>query len=313
MKIGELMSGNALNKKKNGFSLSENTVCLFISLPFIVLFFVFNILPVLSSMVLSFFDYDMVSSPIFNGFENYARMFAADDTFLKVLGNTLKFSIIAGPGGFILAFVLAWMINEFSKTVRVILTFIFYAPALVGNAYFVWQVFFSGDSLGYLNNILISFGFITEPINWFQNVDYNMPILIIIQLWMSMGVTFLTNIAGLQNVSSELYEAGAIDGIKTRWHELWYITLPSMKSILLFGAVMQIQSVFSVSGLMTTLVGYPSVNNSVDTLVSYISDIGTERYEMGYAAALSVVLFLLVLAFRYGIGAFLNLVGKSDN
>ena len=128
-----------------------------------------------------------------------------------------------------------------------------------------------------------------------------------------MGVSFLANIAGLQNVSSEMYEAGAIDGIRTRWHELWYITLPSMKTILLFGAVMQIQAVFSVSTLMTTLVGYPSVNNSVDTLVSYISDIGTARYEMGYAAALSVILFLLVLAFRFGIGALLNLVGKSDS
>ncbi len=307
------MNGNELSKKKKGTSLSENSVFFLVSMPFVILFFIFNILPVLSSIFLSFFDYDMVSSPIFNGVKNYARMFAADDTFLKVLGNTLKFSIIAGPGGFILAFVLAWMINEFSRTVRVILTFIFYAPALVGNAYFVWQIFFSGDSLGYLNNMLISFGLITEPINWFQNVSYNMPILIIIQLWMSMGVTFLSNIAGLQNVNSELYEAGAIDGIRTRWHELWYITLPSMKSILLFGAVMQIQSVFSVSGLMTTLVGYPSVNNSVDTLVSYISDIGTARYEMGYASALSVVLFLLVLAFRYGIGAFLNFVGKSDS
>ncbi|MBR5223940.1 MAG: sugar ABC transporter permease [Clostridia bacterium] len=307
------MNESKLVKKRRKEFTSENISFYLIMLPFVGLFFVFNILPVLASMVLSFFDYDMVSNPIFIGVENYARMFAGDDTFLKVLGNTLRFSIVAGPGGFILAFVLAWMINEFPRTVRVILTFIFYAPALVGNAYFIWQIFFSGDSLGYLNNLLISFGFISEPINWFQNTDYNMTILIIIQLWMSMGVTFLSNIAGLQNVSEEMYEAGAIDGIRTRWHELWYITLPSMKSILLFGAVMQIQSVFSVSSLMQTLVGYPSVNNSVDTLVSYISDVGTARYEMGYASALSVVLFLLVLAFRYGIGAFLNLVGKSDS
>ena len=307
------MNESKLVKKRRKEFTSENISFYLIMLPFVGLFFVFNILPVLASMVLSFFDYDMVSNPIFIGVENYARMFAGDDTFLKVLGNTLRFSIVAGPGGFILAFVLAWMINEFPRTVRVILTFIFYAPALVGNAYFIWQIFFSGDSLGYLNNLLISFGFISEPINWFQNTEYNMTILIIIQLWMSMGVTFLSNIAGLQNVSEEMYEAGAIDGIRTRWHELWYITLPSMKSILLFGAVMQIQSVFSVSSLMQTLVGYPSVNNSVDTLVSYISDVGTARYEMGYASALSVVLFLLVLAFRYGIGAFLNLVGKSDS
>lgn len=307
------MSGKKIGKKSGVFSSSENLAFHLIMLPFMLFFLLFNILPVLSSIVLSFFDYDMVSNPIFTGLENYSRMFTADDTFMKVLGNTLRFSIIAGPGSFILAFLLAWMINEFSRTVRVILTFIFYAPALVGNAYFIWQIFFSGDSLGYLNNFLISFGFITEPINWFQNTSYNMTILLIIQLWMSMGVSFLANIAGLQNVSAEMYEAGAIDGIRTRWHELWYITLPSMKTILLFGAVMQIQSVFSVSSLMTTLVGYPSVNNSVDTLVSYISDIGTARYEMGYASALSVILFLLVLAFRYGIGALLNLIGKSDS
>lgn len=307
------MGKNRIGKRSGIYSKSENIAFHLIMMPFMIFFLLFNILPVLSSVVLSFFDYDMVSNPIFTGLENYSRMFTADDTFLKVLGNTLRFSIIAGPGSFILAFLLAWMINEFSRTVRVILTFIFYAPALVGNAYFIWQIFFSGDSLGYLNNFLISFGFITEPINWFQNTQYNMTILLIIQLWMSMGVSFLANIAGLQNVSSEMYEAGAIDGIRTRWHELWYITLPSMKTILLFGAVMQIQSVFSVSGLMTTLVGYPSVNNSVDTLVSYISDIGTARYEMGYAAALSVVLFLLVLAFRFGIGALLNLIGKSDS
>lgn len=307
------MSTKSLIKKSKSSNLSENASFYLVMLPFVSLFFIFNILPILASMVLSFFDFDMVSTPIFIGLENYSRMFAGDDTFLKVLGNTLKFSVVAGPGGFILAFVLAWMINEFTKTVRVILTFIFYAPALVGNAYFIWQILFSGDSLGYLNNFLISFGFISEPINWFQNTSYNMTILIVIQLWMSMGVTFLSNIAGLQNVDAEQYEAGAIDGIRTRWHELWYITLPSMKSILLFGAVMQIQSVFSVSGLMTTLVGYPSVNNSVDTLVSYISDIGTARYEMGYASALSVLLFALVLCFRFGIGALLNLVGKSDS
>ena len=292
---------------------SEDISFYCIMVPFLFFFFLFNILPVLASMTLSFFDYDMVSTPIFVGLENYMRMFSGDDVFLKVLGNTLRFSIVAGPLSFFLSFMLAWMINEFSKTVRVILTFIFYAPALVGNAYFIWQIFFSGDSYGYLNNILMSFGFTTAPINWFQNTTYNMTIIIIVQLWMSMGVSFLANIAGLQNVSAELYEAAAIDGVRTRWHELWYVTLPSMKSILLFSSVMQIQAVFSVSGVITTLAGYPSVNNSVDTLVSYISDIGSARYEMGYASALSIFLFFMVLAFRFGIGALLNLVGKSDS
>lgn len=299
-------------KSKNSIYMSENAAFFIIMLPFMVLFFLFNILPVLSSIVLSFFDYDMISSPIFSGLENYIRMFAEDELFLKVVGNTLKFSIISGPLSFIMAFLLAWMINEFSPQIRVLLTFIFYAPALVGNAYFIWQVFFSSDSYGYMNNLLMSFGLINEPINWFQNTSYNMTLILIVQLWMSMGVSFLSNIAGLQNVNTELYEAGAIDGIRTRWHELWYITLPSMKNILLFGAVMQIQGVFSASGLITTLAGYPSVNNSVDMLVSYISDVGTTRYEMGYASSLSLFLFILVLIFRFGFGALLNLIGKSD-
>lgn len=307
------MSKDSKALKRRRATTSEDVSFYLITIPFMVFFFLFNILPVLASMTLSFFDYDMVSSPIFTGLDNYSRMFSGDDVFMKVLGNTLKFSIIAGPISFLLSFMLAWMINEFPKTVRVILTFIFYAPALVGNAYFIWQVFFSGDSYGYLNNLLISFGFITEPINWFQNTAYNMTIIIIVQLWMSMGVSFLANIAGLQNVSAELYEAAAIDGVRTRWHELWYVTLPSMKSILLFSSVMQIQAVFSVSSVIVTLAGYPSVNNSVDTIVSYISDIGTARYEMGYASALSIFLFFMVLAFRFGIGALLNLVGKSDS
>ncbi len=302
-------------QKKNiaSTAMKETTVFYLILVPFMGLFFLFNVLPVLASVVLSLFDYDMVSPPSFIGLSNYMRMLTSDETFLKVLMNTLKFSVVAGPLGFLLAFLLAWMINEFSAPVRVFLTFIFYAPSLAGNAYFIWQVLFSGDSYGYLNNLLISFGLITEPVNWFQNTEYNIIIILIVQLWMSMGVSFLANIAGLQNVNAELYEAGAIDGIKTRWHELWYITLPSMKNILLFSAVMRIQSVFSVSELITVLVGYPSVNNSVDSLVSYIADVGMTRYEMGYASALSVFLFVMVLMFRFVIGGLLNLIGKSDS
>ena len=302
----------SLNNTKNRL-MQEDITFYLILIPFVSAFLLFNVMPVLASMFLSFFDYDMVSSPIFVGFENYIRMFTGDQVFFKVAGTTLKFALIVGPGGYLLAFLLAWMINEFPRPIRVLLTFIFYVPSLVGNALYIWQVMFSGDSYAYVNNILLSFGFITEPIQWFQDTNYNFTIIVVVQLWMSMGISFLANISGLQNVNTELYEAGAIDGIKTRWHELWFITLPSMKTILLFSAVMQIQSAFSISTLIKNLVGYPSVNYSVDTLVSYIEDIATSRYEMGYAAALSVFLFIVVISFRYGIGALLNLVGKSDN
>ena len=301
----------ALPKKRH--ELSENASYAIILIPFLSLFFLFTVLPIISSVVLSFFDYDMVSLPIFTGLENYIRLFTGDTTFLTVFVNTLKFSVITGPVGFLLSFVLAWMINEFGHVMRTVLTFLFYAPALVGNAYFIWQILFSGDSFGYANNFLISFGLTTEPIQWFKNPEYNMTIIMIIQLWMGMGVSFLSNIAGLQNVNTELYEAGAIDGIRSRWHELWYITLPSMKDILFFSAIMQIQAVFSIGAIVTTLAGYPSVNNSVDTIVSYITDVGATRYEMGYASTISVILFMVILFFRYVVVALLKLIGKSDS
>ena len=278
--------------------------------PFLILFFIFTILPVLSSVVLSFTSYDMVSVPKFSGLTNYLRMFSGDEVFPKAVVNTLKFSVVTGPVSFLLAFLLAWLINEFGKTLRGILSFFFYAPALVGNAYFIWQVAFSGDAYGYVNSFLMSFGFLEEPINWFRNINYNMGILIFIQLWLSMGISFLADIAGLQNVNPELYEAGAIDGIRTRWHELWYITLPSMKEILLFGAVMQIQATFSIGAVIKILAGYPSVNNSVDTIVSHLQDVGIARYEMGYAAAISVFLFLMMALTRVGVGKLLNSLGK---
>lgn len=312
MKKGPSEINNSLTQTRKR-TMKEDITFYLIMAPFMIFFFLFSILPVLASMVLSFFDYDMVSTPIFTGFENYIRMFTEDEVLFKVLGTTLKFGVLVGPGGYLLAFLLAWMINEFPTGVRVFLTFVFYVPSLVGNALYIWQVMFSGDSYAYINNLLISFGFITEPIQWFQNETYNFTLIVVIQLWMSMGISFLANIAGLQNVNAELYEAGAIDGIRTRWHELWYITLPSMKTILLFSAVMQIQTAFSMGSLQQSLSGYPSVNNSVDTLVLYIGDIGNARYEMGYAAALSVFLFAIILVFRYAISAVLNLIGKSDN
>lgn len=307
-----MINGNKNNLSKKKKMTQEDKTFYLLLLPFLAAFFLFNILPVLASMGLSFFDYDMVSKPIFIGFDNYIRMFTEDQVFWKVVGTTLRFAVIAGPVSYLLAFFLAWMICEFSTPVRVFLTFIFYVPALVGNGYFIWQLLFSGDSYAYLNNLLISFGFITEPIQWFQDTQYNFIVIMIVQLWMSMGVSFLANIAGLRNVDTELYEAGVVDGIRNRWQELWFITLPSMKNILLFSAVMQIQAVFSISAVIQTLAGYPSVNNSVDTLVSYIADVGTVRYEMGYASTLSVFLFLMVLIVRYAIGGLLNLVGKSD-
>lgn len=278
--------------------------------PFLILFFVFMVLPVVASIVLSLFRFDMLSLPKFTGFSNYLRMFIDDDNFLITLKNTLIFAVITGPAGFCLAFVLAWFINEFSPTVRTVLSFMFYCPALVGNAFYIWQVAFSNDSYGYVNSFLLSLGLINDPVNWLKDANYVAPIIIVVQLWMSMGVSFLANISGLQNVNTELYEAGAIDGIRNRWQELWYITLPAMQHMLLFSAVMQISSAFSISAICTQLAGYPSVEYAADTVVSYLSDVGTVKYEMGYASAISVVLFLIMIIFRFIVGRLLGKTGK---
>ncbi|MBQ3052498.1 MAG: sugar ABC transporter permease [Clostridia bacterium] len=279
-------------------------------LPFFIVFVILTVLPVITSIIFSFTDFDMVSAPKFNGVDNYARMILNDEIFSITVKNTVVFAIITGPLGFLLAFVLAWFINEFSPMVRTILSFLFYCPALVGNAYFVWQTAFSSDSYGYVNSLLMSIGILTEPISWLKNATYVMPIIIAVQLWQSMGVSFLSNISGLQNVNGEMYEAGAIDGIRNRWQELWYITLPAMQHMLLFSAVMQIASAFSVSAIAIELAGYPSVNYAVDTIVSYMHDVGTVKYEMGYASALAVVLFVMMAVTRAVIKKAIDSVGR---
>lgn len=302
---------NAIKKKKyrNSFGGSEVSM-LVIALPFLILFFIMTVLPVLASLFLSFCSYDTLSSPKWAGLDNFLRMFVTDDMFGTVATNTIVFAVITAPAGFLLSYVLAWFINEFNPAVRSFLSFLFYAPNLVGNAYFIWQTAFSADSYGYVNSLLLSVGLLNEPVQWLTTPDYIVPIIIAVTIWSSMGVSFLADIAGLQSINVSLFEAGAIDGIRNRWQELWYITLPSMKEILLFGAVMQIASAFSIGPVITTMCTYPTVNNCADTIVMYLADIAHTRMEMGYASAISIFLFALMAIFRGLVGKLLNSVGK---
>ncbi len=305
------LNNNVISAKgRKQHTVSTATSMLLMLAPFLILFIYCTLLPIVSSVVLSFFHYDVVSTPIFAGIENYSRMFAGDEIFPTAIKNTLLFAVITGPLSFLLALLLAWMLNEVNPRLRSFLSFLFYSPALVGNAYFVWQILFHGDSYGYVNSALISMNLISEPIQWFRTPTYAVVLVMVVQLWMSMGVSFLANIAGFQNCNAELFEAGAIDGVKNRWVELWYITLPQMKSILLFGCVMQIQSTFSISTVATALTGFPSVNYSTETIVTHLLDVGTYRYEMGYACAISVVLFAVVLLVRIFIGKLMDTLGR---
>ena len=294
----------------NKWSKTDKVTLGLMMAPFFAVFLLFMVIPVFSSLVLSFFKYDMINAPQFNGLQNYFRMFVEDRVFMISIKNTLSFAVVTGPIGFMLSFLLAWMINELGPKSRTLLSFLFYSPALMGNVYYIWQVMFSGDSFGYVNSLLISMGVISDPIQWFNDPQYSMKLVIIIQLWLSMGVSFLANISGLQNIDVSLYEAGSIDGIRNRWQELWYITLPSMSNILLFSAVMQIQSAFSVSAIATTLTGFPSVNYSTHTIVTHLSDVSGTRFEMGYASAISVFLFALMALTRVVIGKLIDSAGK---
>lgn len=302
---------NVIKNRKAKSSFGGSEVSLFsLSLPFLILFFLFTILPILTSLVLSFFSYDMLSAPKFVGLDNFLRMFVTDDMFMTITTNTLVLAVATAPAGFLLSYVLAWFINEFNPKVRSFMSFLFYAPALVGNAYFIWQIAFSSDSYGYVNSMLLSIGLINEPILWLTTPEYIVPIIIAITIWSSMGVSFLADIAGLQGLDTSLFEAGAIDGIRNRWQELWYITLPCMKNILLFGAVMQIASAFSIGETITALCGYPTVNNCADTIVMYLNDVSNTRMEMGYAAAISIFLFVMMAVFRNVVAKLLNKMGK---
>jgi multiple sugar transport system permease protein len=278
--------------------------------PYMILFAVFTVLPVLVSIVLSFTYFNMLEFPKFIGWQNYTRLFLEDDVFLIALKNTLLFAVITGPISYIACFVFAWIINELSPKLRAVMTLVFYAPSISGNVYFIWLMIFSGDRYGIMNGLLLKFGFILEPIQWLKTEGYIMPIIILVQLWLSLGTGFLTFIAGLQTVDGTLYEAGAVDGIKNRWQELWHITLPSMRPQLMFGAVIQITTAFAVADVSIALAGFPSVNYAAETIVTHLIDFGTTRFEMGYASAIATVLFLIMVGSNLIVQKLLRKVGE---
>ncbi|MGB9592817.1 MAG: carbohydrate ABC transporter permease [Anaerolineae bacterium] len=269
--------------------------------PYALLFIVFIVVPVGAAVLLSFTYFDTIQPPRFIGLSNYIMLLTQDELFMKyVLPNTIEFAVIVGPGGYVLAFLLAWMLAQLPRIPRAILALILYSPSMTSAVTMaaVWQTLFSGDQSGYLNSFLLNLNIIQEPIQWLQSPQYLMPIMIIVTLWSSMGVGFLAMLAGMLEINPELYEAGSLDGIRSRWQEILYITIPSMKPQMLFGAVMAIVGAFQAGAIGVTLSGSnPTPQYAGQLIVNHIEDYGFLRYEMGYAAAVSVVLLLMVLFF----------------
>ncbi len=275
--------------------IKKNRISYIFLAPFLLIFTTFVIIPVLISIGLSFTYFNVLETPRWVGWLNYYRLFLSDDVFLIAVKNTFLFAAITGPVGYIAALLFAWFINELQPKLRALMVLIFYAPTISGNVYLIWAVMFSGDTYGYVNGFLMRFGIIREPVQWLQDPERMLPVIMIVVLWMSLGAGFLAFVAGLQGVDKSLYESGYVDGISNRWQELWFITLPSMKPQLMFGAVMSITASFAVGEVTMVLAGFPSTDYAAHTVITHLLDYGGIRFEMGYASAIATVLFLTMV------------------
>ena len=297
-------------KMKYGWAQAKkNKVCYFFLAPYAILFFTFFILPIATSIFYSFTYYNILEPARFTGFNNYINLVLQDEVFLTAVKNTFVIAVITGPLGYILSFLCAWFINELPKWLRAVAVVVFYAPSVAAAAYSVFLVIFQGDAYGYLNSLLIEFSIIEAPRLWLLDPNYMMTIVVIVILWMSMGTGFLSFVAGFQSVDRSMYEAGYVDGVRNRWQELYHITLPSMKPMLLFGAVMSITTAFNVSDVPRMLCGYPSTDYAARTVVTHLFDYGFSRFEMGYASAIATLLFLVMILSKKAVAALLGRVG----
>ena len=290
--------------------MKRNKAAYVLVAPYMILFTIFTVLPVVLSIVISFTDFNMLQWPNIVWLDNYITLFLADDIFLLCCKNTFVFAVIVGPASYLMSFLVAWFINELSPKVRAVVTLIFYAPSISGQVYLIWGTLFSGDSYGWVNAWLIQFGLIDKEIQFFEDADWVMPLCIVVALWTSLGTAFLSVIAGLQGVRQELYEAGAVDGIKNRWQELWYITLPQMRPQLMFGAVMAITNSFGFGGIVTALCGFPSVDYCAHTIMHHLEDYGSQRLEYGYSSTIAVVLFAIMIGANSLVRKVLSKVGE---
>ncbi len=263
--------------------------------PFMILFVMFTVVPVLMSLPIGFTDFNMVQPPEFIGLSNYTALFLSDKVFIKSIRVTVIFAFFTGPVSFVLCFMLAWLINEMPSKLRTLFTLIFYIPSMA-NVYSVWKIIFSGDINGYINSFLINIGIITSPIQWLTDGNYVLGTAIVVQLWLSLGAGFLALRAGFQNIDRSMYEAGAVEGISNKWQELIYIVIPSMKPHLMFASVMQIVSSFTAGTVIQNIVGFPSTDYKAHTIMTHAYDYGWVRYEMGYASAICMILFIVMYA-----------------
>ena len=282
-------------KKNLWAEIKKNKECYAMLAPFMLFFIVFTVIPVVMSLPMGFTDFNMAQAPEFVGLSNYMTLFFSDKIFIRSIRVTIVFALLTGPVSYVLCFLLAWLINELPQKLKTVFTLIFYAPSMA-NVFTVWKLIFSGDMNGYLNSFLIEIGIINAPIQWLTDGRYVLGVTIVVQLWISLGAGFLALRAGFQNIDRSMYEAGAIEGIRNRWQELIYIVIPSMGPQMMFAAVMQIVSSFTAGSVAQSLVGFPSTDYKAHTIMTHAYDYGWVRFEMGYASAICMILFVVMFA-----------------
>lgn len=297
-------------RRLSPWQIRESAVAIGFFFPFAVLFTLFVLLPVGMSFYYSLTTFSVVQEPLFVGLQNYKYLFTEDDTFLKAMANTFVFSILSGVLGYALSFVVAWALN--TVRLKTVYALAFYAPSITSGIAMsvVWLYFFSPDSAGLINNFLLMNGFIDKPLLWTQDPDLIVWVVTIVSVWMGMGTGFLGFLAGFQNLPSDVFEAGRIDGIQNPFQELIYLILPLMKPMLLFGAINSVASAFSIYDVPLTLIGSPGPENASLTLVGHINDYAFTRLDMGYANTVAV--FLFAVTFLIGRG-FFHLLGSKDD
>lgn len=277
--------------------IQKNIIGYCFLLPFLSMFLLFIVIPVVWGFFISFTSYDIMTDMKWVGFQNYITLFTEDDLFIVALKNTLKFALISGPIGFLASFFFAWVIDQLGH--KTLFAMAFYVPSIMSSlaVSVVWLSLFSSNRTGIVNDLLLRTGLIEDAVSWTIDPKYVMPLIIFISVWMSMGTGFLTNLAGLSTIDRRIYEAGRIDGIQNRFEELFLLTLPQMKPQLYFNGIMAIVNSLNVYDLVTQIAGSESADNCALTLTQHMYDYGFIRFELGYASAISVVLMIISIVF----------------
>ncbi len=270
----------------------ERAAWLFLA-PSLVLFAIFTAIPVISALFISFTQWNLFNEVTWVGLGNYLEL-AKDEIFAKVLGNTAYFVLISVPVQIVLALLCALALNRGIKG-QTFFRVVYFLPVVTSTiaAALVWAWLFNSN-FGLINAGLSLVG-VTDLPKWMGSTRWAMPAIIIVSIWQNLGYAMVLFLAGLQNIGKDVHDAAALDGA-TGWDRFWHITLPLLSPTTFFVLVISIIGSFQVFELVLVMTKAGPAN-ATNTLVYYIYQNGFQFYQMGYASAAAMVLFLIVLAF----------------